>query len=91
MMIGAGSGDRPALGVLTQYPTATTDQMHRVIAAEVRIEQTRRRACADHFLGSAPLPAQNQRCIGRVLECGLGQGAEHSLTPARRRRVPLPG
>lgn len=44
-MIGvdAGSGDRLALAVLTQYRMATTEQMHRVIAPEVRIEQTRRR------------------------------------------------
>ncbi|WEP01055.1 replication-relaxation family protein (plasmid) [Streptomyces sp. FXJ1.172] len=38
-----GSGDRMALGVLTQYRMATSEQMHRVIAPEVRIEQTRRR------------------------------------------------
>ncbi|MFJ9634876.1 replication-relaxation family protein [Streptomyces sp. NPDC101175] len=44
-MIGvdAGSGDRLALGVLVQYRMATTGQLHRVIAPEVRIEQTRRR------------------------------------------------
>jgi hypothetical protein len=44
-MIGvdAGSGDRLALGVLTQYRMATTEQTHRVIAPSVRIEQTRRR------------------------------------------------
>ncbi|MFF7755755.1 replication-relaxation family protein [Streptomyces sp. NPDC007971] len=44
-MIGvdAGSGDRMTLGVLAQYRMATTEQMHRVIAPEVRIEQTRRR------------------------------------------------
>ncbi|MEU9158103.1 replication-relaxation family protein [Streptomyces sp. NPDC048417] len=44
-MIGvdAGSGDRLALGVLAQYRMATTEQMHRVIAPGVRIEQTRRR------------------------------------------------
>ncbi|MEN1882163.1 replication-relaxation family protein [Streptomyces mirabilis] len=44
-MIGvdAGSGDRMALAVLTQYRMATTEQMHRVIAPAVRIEQTRRR------------------------------------------------
>ncbi|MGW0836581.1 replication-relaxation family protein [Streptomyces prunicolor] len=44
-MIGVdvGSGDRMALGVLAQYRMATTEQMHRVIAPEVRIEQTRRR------------------------------------------------
>jgi hypothetical protein len=44
-MIGvdAGGGDRLALGVLTQYRMATTEQMHRVIAPSVRIEQTRRR------------------------------------------------
>ncbi|MGP4089937.1 replication-relaxation family protein [Streptomyces sp. KR55] len=39
--VDAGSGDRLALGVLTQYRMATTEQMHRVIAPEVRIEQTR--------------------------------------------------
>ncbi|GGJ72250.1 replication-relaxation family protein [Streptomyces brasiliensis] len=38
-----GSGDRPTLGVLTQYWMATTEQMHRVSAPSVRIEQTRRR------------------------------------------------
>ncbi|MGW1617684.1 replication-relaxation family protein [Streptomyces sp. NPDC002172] len=44
-MIGVdvGSGDRMVLGVLAQYRMATTEQMHRVIAPEVRIEQTRRR------------------------------------------------
>jgi hypothetical protein len=41
--VDAGSGDRMALGVLTQYRMATTEQMHRVIAPDVRIEQTRRR------------------------------------------------
>ncbi|MEU9545970.1 MULTISPECIES: replication-relaxation family protein [Streptomyces] len=44
-MIGvdAGSGDRLALGVLTQYRMATTEQMHRMIAPSARFEQTRRR------------------------------------------------
>ncbi|MER5924959.1 replication-relaxation family protein [Streptomyces mirabilis] len=44
-MIGVdvGGGDRLALGVLAQYRMATTEQMHRMIAPEVRIEQTRRR------------------------------------------------
>jgi len=41
--VDVGSGDRLALGVLAQYRMATTEQMHRVIAPEVRIEQTRRR------------------------------------------------
>ncbi|MGW3662681.1 replication-relaxation family protein [Streptomyces sp. NPDC005141] len=36
-------GDRLALAVLLQYRMATTEQMHRVLAPEVRIEQTRRR------------------------------------------------
>ena len=40
--VDASGGDR-ALGVLTQYRMATTEQMHRVIAPGVRIEQTRRR------------------------------------------------
>lgn len=41
--VDAGGGDRLALAVLTQYRMATTEQMHRVIAPGVRIEQTRRR------------------------------------------------
>ncbi len=41
--VNAGSGDRLALAVLVQYRMATTEQMHRVIAPKVRIEQTRRR------------------------------------------------
>ncbi|MER6066293.1 replication-relaxation family protein [Streptomyces sp. NPDC001792] len=41
--VDAGRGDRLALAVLTQYRMATTEQMHRVIAPQVRIEQTRRR------------------------------------------------
>ncbi|MEV8563356.1 replication-relaxation family protein, partial [Streptomyces sp. NPDC051917] len=41
--VDAGGGDRLALAVLTQYRMATTEQMHRVIAPDVRIEQTRRR------------------------------------------------
>ncbi|WP_258382576.1 replication-relaxation family protein [Streptomyces sp. NTH33] len=40
----AGSGDRLTLGVLAQYRMTTTEQMHRVIAPGVRIEQTRRPA-----------------------------------------------
>ncbi|WP_405925865.1 replication-relaxation family protein [Streptomyces sp. NBC_00035] len=39
----AGGGDHLALAVLTQYRMATTEQMHRVIAPGVRVEQTRRR------------------------------------------------
>jgi hypothetical protein len=41
--VDAGSGDRLALAVLTQYRMATTEQMHLVLAPGVRIEQTRRR------------------------------------------------
>ncbi|WP_234047977.1 replication-relaxation family protein [Streptomyces liliifuscus] len=41
--VDAGAGDRLALAVLVQYRMATTEQMHWVIAPEVRIEQTRRR------------------------------------------------
>ncbi|WP_329394476.1 replication-relaxation family protein [Streptomyces melanogenes] len=41
--VDAGSGDRLALAVLTQYRMATTEQLHRIIAPKVRIEQTRRR------------------------------------------------
>jgi hypothetical protein len=36
--VDAGRGDRMALAVLTQHRMATTEQMHRVIAPEVRIE-----------------------------------------------------
>ncbi|MGW7256559.1 replication-relaxation family protein [Streptomyces sp. NPDC054834] len=60
-MIGvdAGSGDRLALAVLTQYRMATTEQMHRVIAPSVRIEQTRRRLtrlCAEGLVDRITLP-----------------------------------
>ncbi|SNX88532.1 protein involved in plasmid replication-relaxation [Streptomyces sp. TLI_55] len=41
--VDAGSGDRLALAVLAQYRMATTEQMHVLIAPDVRIEQTRRR------------------------------------------------
>ncbi|MER7572973.1 replication-relaxation family protein [Streptomyces sp. NPDC126514] len=41
--VDTGGGDRLALAVLTQYRMATTEQMHRLIAPGVRIEQTRRR------------------------------------------------
>ncbi|MGQ4389847.1 replication-relaxation family protein [Streptomyces sp. SAS_270] len=41
--VDAGGGDRMALAVLVQYRMATTEQLHRVIAPGVRIEQTRRR------------------------------------------------
>ncbi|MER7577947.1 replication-relaxation family protein [Streptomyces sp. NPDC126514] len=39
----AGSGGQLALGVLVQHRMATTEQIHRVSALEVRIEQSRRR------------------------------------------------
>ncbi|NNN34426.1 replication-relaxation family protein [Streptomyces sp. S3(2020)] len=41
--VDAGGGDRLALAVLAQYRMTTTEQMHLLIAPEVRIEQTRRR------------------------------------------------
>ena len=41
--VNAGNGDRMALGVLTQYQMATTEQMHQVITPQLRIEQTQRR------------------------------------------------
>ncbi|MEU9917778.1 replication-relaxation family protein [Streptomyces sp. NPDC051001] len=41
--VDAGSGDRLALAVLAQYRMTTTEQMHLMIAPDVRIEQTRRR------------------------------------------------
>ncbi|MGI5135588.1 MULTISPECIES: replication-relaxation family protein [unclassified Streptomyces] len=43
MKVGAGGGDWLARAVLAQYRMATAEQMHRVIAPRVRIEQTRRR------------------------------------------------
>ncbi|MFJ1975328.1 replication-relaxation family protein [Streptomyces sp. NPDC087903] len=41
--VDAGAADRLAVAVLVQYRMATTEQMHHIIAPEVRIEQTRRR------------------------------------------------
>ncbi|MFG3552155.1 replication-relaxation family protein [Streptomyces sp. NPDC047725] len=41
--VDAGSRDRLALAVLSQYWMATAEQMHRILSPDVRIEQTRRR------------------------------------------------
>ncbi|GAA2558470.1 replication-relaxation family protein [Streptomyces levis] len=41
--VNVGSGDRLAVAVLVQYRMATTEQMHRILSPDVRIEQTRRR------------------------------------------------
>ncbi|MFF0001047.1 replication-relaxation family protein [Streptomyces avermitilis] len=65
-MIGAdaGSGDRLALAVLTQYRMATTEQMHRMIAPSVRIEQTRRRLAnlrAEGLVDRITLPQAGRR------------------------------
>ncbi|MEU2929840.1 replication-relaxation family protein [Streptomyces sp. NPDC007251] len=57
--VDAGGGDQLALAVLTQYRMATTEQMHRVIAPEVRIEQTRRRLAKmrdEGLIGRITLP-----------------------------------
>ncbi|MFF9135899.1 hypothetical protein [Streptomyces sp. NPDC014806] len=40
--IDTGGRDRLALAVLTQHRMATTEQMHLILAPDVRIEQTRR-------------------------------------------------
>ncbi|MGW6793652.1 replication-relaxation family protein [Streptomyces chartreusis] len=49
--IDAGSGDRLALAVLTQYRMATADQLHVMVADHVRVEQTRRRLMKLHDEG----------------------------------------
>ncbi|MFI8170941.1 replication-relaxation family protein [Streptomyces sp. NPDC085931] len=41
--VDAGGRDRLAVAVLVQYRMATTEQMHRILSPDVRIEQTRRR------------------------------------------------
>ncbi|MFE5753783.1 replication-relaxation family protein [Streptomyces massasporeus] len=41
--VNVGSRDRLAVAVLVQYRMATTEQMHRILSPDVRIEQTRRR------------------------------------------------
>ncbi|GHB79157.1 hypothetical protein GCM10010377_81480 [Streptomyces viridiviolaceus] len=43
LKVDAGGGDQLAVAVLAQYRMATTEQLHLLIAPEVRIEQTRRR------------------------------------------------
>ncbi|CAL9654512.1 hypothetical protein SUDANB176_06739 [Streptomyces sp. enrichment culture] len=43
LKVDAGVGDQLAVAVLAQYRMATTEQLHLLIAARVRIEQTRRR------------------------------------------------
>ncbi|MEU2624612.1 hypothetical protein ABZ642_41985 [Streptomyces sp. NPDC007157] len=67
-----GSGDRMALGVLTQYRMATTEQMHRVIAPEVRIEQTRRRLARLRGEGRPHHPAAGRSKPGLVPDLGTG-------------------
>ncbi|MFD5574887.1 replication-relaxation family protein [Streptomyces cadmiisoli] len=57
--VDAGGGDRLAMAVLAQYRMATTEQMHLIIAPEVRIEQTRRRLAklrAERLVDRVTLP-----------------------------------
>ncbi|MFE1882764.1 replication-relaxation family protein [Streptomyces diastatochromogenes] len=65
--VGAGCGDRLTLGVLPQYRIATTEQMHRVIAPEVRIERTRRRLArlrAEGLVDRITLPQAGRTRVG---------------------------
>lgn len=51
--------EKAPLGMLARYRMATTEQMHRVIAPEVRIEQTRRRLArlrVEGLVDRIPLP-----------------------------------
>ncbi|MFF7925780.1 replication-relaxation family protein [Streptomyces mirabilis] len=80
-MIGmdVGSGDRLALGVLTQYRMATTEQMHRVIAPSVRIEQTRRRLArlrAEGLIDRITLPQAGRTRVWFPTPCGVQLASE---------------
>ncbi|WP_406326517.1 replication-relaxation family protein [Streptomyces sp. NBC_00203] len=88
-MIGvdAGSGDRLVLGVLTKYRMATTGQMHRVIAPEVRIEQTRRRLArlrAEGLIDRITLPQAGRTRVWFPTSYGVQLASEWPEMRGRR-------
>lgn len=74
--VDAGGGDRLALAVLAQYRMATTEQMHRVIAPKVRIEQTRRRLARLRTEGLLSAMAQTAAVPGSHLLVLHGTGLQ---------------
>ncbi|MFF4733478.1 replication-relaxation family protein [Streptomyces mirabilis] len=93
MIVGVdvGSGDRLALGVLTQYRMATTEQMHRVIAPSVRIKQTRRRLArlrAEGLIDRITLPQAGRTRVWFPTPYGVQLASEW---PEMRGHRPPPG
>ncbi|KOV69039.1 hypothetical protein ADL00_11640 [Streptomyces sp. AS58] len=79
MNVDAGGGDRLALLVLAQYRMATTEQMHLIIAPEVRIEQTRRRLAklrAEGLVDRVTLPQSGRTRAWFVTRYGAQVAAE---------------
>lgn len=91
---GRGRRDRLALAVLTQYRMATTEQMHRVIAPIVRIEQTRRRLARLRDKGLTEritLPQAGRLRVWFPTQYGVQLASERPRCGAggRRRRCPI--
>jgi hypothetical protein len=85
--VDAGSGDRLALAVLTQYRMATTEQMHRILAPEVRIEQTRRRLaklCAEGLVDRITLPQAGRLRVWFSTQYGVQVASEWPELRGRR-------
>ncbi|WP_405724200.1 replication-relaxation family protein [Streptomyces sp. NBC_00028] len=77
--VNAGGGDRLAVAVLAQYRMATTEQMHRLLAPEVRIEQTRRRLAklrAEGLVDRITLPQVGRTRVWFTTDYGAEVAAE---------------
>ncbi|MFF3313005.1 replication-relaxation family protein [Streptomyces sp. NPDC002952] len=75
----AGALDRLALAVLAQHRMTTTEQMHLLIAPDVRIEQTRRRLAklrAEGLVDRITLPQAGRTRVWFVTHYGAQVAAE---------------
>ncbi|WP_307160574.1 replication-relaxation family protein [Streptomyces rishiriensis] len=85
--VDAGAGDRLELAVLVQYRMATTEQMHQIIAPQVRIEQTRRRLAklrAEGLVDRITLPQAGRRRVWFATAYGVQVAAEWPELRGRR-------
>ncbi|MFI9604801.1 replication-relaxation family protein [Streptomyces sp. NPDC052043] len=85
--VDAGSGDRVALAVLTQYRMATTEQMHLILNPQVRIEQTRRRLAklrAEGLVDRITLPQRGRTRVWFPTQYGVQVAREWPELRGRR-------
>ncbi|MER5195650.1 replication-relaxation family protein [Streptomyces sp. NPDC002755] len=83
----AGAGDRLALAVLVQYRMATTEQMHLILAPQVRIEQTRRRLAklrAEGLVDRITLPQAGRSRVWFATRYGVRVASEWPELRGRR-------